>query len=227
MSTEFHASDAQSFAVRLREIIGDESIRSFAMRCGLSEATMRHLLGKGKPQLDNLLKIAEVSGVSVEWLAGVKGAQRIAREESRDDGFSDTYALVPLYAAEAAMGNGRVNHSEEVRGMVAFERTLLREEGLNPRHLAAIRARGHSMEPLIRDGALLVFDTSRTRPDGEGVYVVRIGDELLAKRLLPLPGGGVEVHSQAPGWPPRRVEAADLPALGIVGRVEIVSQRVK
>lgn len=34
------------FPARLKEAIGDESVRSFSRRCGLSEATLRDYLGE-------------------------------------------------------------------------------------------------------------------------------------------------------------------------------------
>lgn len=63
----------KGFPGRLREMIGDESIRSFSRRCGISETTMRgYLEGKNIPTLEKVILIVEAGGAidaSVEWLS--------------------------------------------------------------------------------------------------------------------------------------------------------------
>jgi len=58
------------FKQRLKDIIGQESVRSFGRRCGLAEKTLRnYMAGKQYPTLDRLALIAETSGKSISWLA--------------------------------------------------------------------------------------------------------------------------------------------------------------
>jgi transcriptional regulator with XRE-family HTH domain len=61
---------SDKFKGRLKEAMGGESNRSFAVKCDISEMTLRrYLLGDTYPPLDTLEKIAEVSGRSLAWLA--------------------------------------------------------------------------------------------------------------------------------------------------------------
>ncbi|HXE96783.1 MAG TPA: helix-turn-helix transcriptional regulator [Dongiaceae bacterium] len=63
-----------SFADRLKEVIGGQSVRSFAAACGLSDGGMRqYLAGKSEPGLDALIKIAFVGNVNINWLASGEG----------------------------------------------------------------------------------------------------------------------------------------------------------
>lgn len=63
-----------SFADRLRETIGGQSVRSFAAACNLSDGVIRqYLAGKSEPGLEALLKIAYVGNVNIEWLASGNG----------------------------------------------------------------------------------------------------------------------------------------------------------
>ncbi|EOG2833199.1 helix-turn-helix domain-containing protein [Salmonella enterica] len=63
------ADTINSFSKRLREGIGNESVRSFAKRCGLSDTAIRaYLSGKSLPTIDNLATIASITGRSVSWL---------------------------------------------------------------------------------------------------------------------------------------------------------------
>ena len=64
-----HASEFD-FVSRLKKLIGNESVRSFGRKTGISETQLRkYLSGKSKPGLDNLVSISKVTGVSIEWLA--------------------------------------------------------------------------------------------------------------------------------------------------------------
>ncbi|MFV0447876.1 MAG: helix-turn-helix domain-containing protein [Vibrio sp.] len=58
------------FSERLEYIIGNDSVRSFSRKCGLSEKTLRnYIAAKQYPTLDRLALIAEASGKSISWLA--------------------------------------------------------------------------------------------------------------------------------------------------------------
>jgi transcriptional regulator with XRE-family HTH domain len=64
----------KSFKVRLAELVGKDSSRTFERRCGVNEASIRNYLkGTSEPTLGNLIKIATACGVSVGWLAAGEG----------------------------------------------------------------------------------------------------------------------------------------------------------
>lgn len=55
--------------MRLREVVGDESQRSFAGRCEFSDRLLgSYLHGEKLPGVGNLRAIAEAGGVTVDWL---------------------------------------------------------------------------------------------------------------------------------------------------------------
>lgn len=57
------------FKERLTKVIGDRSVLSFAKECGMSDSLVRKYLAGTLPGLDKLVVMAEVAGVSVQWLA--------------------------------------------------------------------------------------------------------------------------------------------------------------
>lgn len=60
----------QPFKDRLREVIGDRTLVSFAKACGFSDSLLgSYLRGEKLPGFDNLISIAEVGGASIDWLA--------------------------------------------------------------------------------------------------------------------------------------------------------------
>lgn len=59
------------FARRLKELIGDESINSVAQKIGIPQATLsRYLLCQREIGLENLCKIADYFGESLDFLTG-------------------------------------------------------------------------------------------------------------------------------------------------------------
>lgn len=58
------------FGSRLQTLIGEQSYRAFADKCGMSEKVIRNYVkGVTYPSLDRLASIAKACDVSIEWLA--------------------------------------------------------------------------------------------------------------------------------------------------------------
>lgn len=58
-----------SFAARLKDLIGEESVSGFARRVGLNEALIRKYLNGSEPSLAKANQIAERANCSLEYLA--------------------------------------------------------------------------------------------------------------------------------------------------------------
>lgn len=56
-------------SARLAILIGDESVSSFALKCGISESLVRKYLQGSIPGADKLVQVARGAGASLEWLA--------------------------------------------------------------------------------------------------------------------------------------------------------------
>ena len=56
------------------------------------------------------------------------------------------------------------------------------------------------MEPTLRADDLVLIDRSTHRPDREGIYVMRLGEMLLVKRLQAIPGDKVRIISDNPAF---------------------------
>lgn len=59
----------QHFKTRLREVIGDKKLVWFAKECGFSDSLLgAYLRGEKLPGFENLVAIARVGSVSLDWL---------------------------------------------------------------------------------------------------------------------------------------------------------------
>ncbi len=140
-------------------------------------------------------------------------------------GMDDEFALVPVYDVTVSAGHGATVDQEQIETQIAFRKDWLAQEGLQAGGLAAVRAVGDSMEPTIRPGALLLIDTTQRQIGIDDVYVLRLDDHLLAKRLQRLIDGSVRVSSDNKAYIDQTVRKEDVSRLDIIGKVIWVGQR--
>lgn len=151
------------------------------------------------------------------------GAERAAVE-------SPDFALVPRYDVEASAGAGRAVDREREAQRIAFRRDWLAERGLEAGRLAAIAAKGDSMEPSIPAGALLLLDLRAAEAGAalaDGVYVIWFDHHLAVKRLQRLPDGSWLVISDNPLYKEWAIPPAQAAGLRVVGRVVWVGHELR
>ncbi len=137
------------------------------------------------------------------------------------------YVYLPLYDVRASMGVGAFNDTEYVVGERAFNQAWLQSENLKKESLALIQAEGDSMEPTLSDGDTLLIDHSITKVKSEAIYVLRIGETLVAKRLQMLFDGSVSVQCDNPRYQDYTISASEVEtSLTVVGRVVWVGRRL-
>lgn len=194
-------------------------------KSGLSDAVIRKwLAGQSDPSRANLVKLADSAGVLVEWLAAGRGPMR--HNEVPDDVApeEEDFAYAPFYDVEASCGHGAWNSHENIISMLAFRRDWLKAEGLDAKHLAAIRARGDSMEPTIQSGDTLLIDLRVTTPRADGIYIIEQEGGLSAKRIQRAPDGTLYIGSDNPAYR-EFIVRPDTP-LNIIGRLAWFGRRV-
>lgn len=129
---------------------------------------------------------------------------------------------VPRLAISASAGKGIIAGVEAPFDNFRFSKKWLREQGLEGGQLSAISVEGDSMEPLLRAGDEVLVDL-RKQPFRDGIYVVRLDDNLLVKRVAAQGGGRLSLLSQNPAYPPLNV---GVDTVEIIGRVVWKSGRL-
>jgi len=226
--------------------IGDR-IRDLRKAAGLSRERFAEVLvekpskiqdvetGRQRVNDDFVAKLVAAFPVDLNWLFGrspqrgdVKSVGGIAVAPPRIDiplaghfrADGEEFSMIRRYDVMASAGPGRVAESEDVVGQIAFSRRWLLQRGLSADLCGLICADGDSMHPLIPDGALLLVDF---RPETvvRGVYVVRLHDDVLVKRLTAAEGGPsrIVMSSANPNYPDRIIYGSELDDLHIIGRV--------
>lgn len=189
----------ETFPARLRRAIGDEPVRAFAARAGISEGALRNLMMGGMPRMDNLMRIARAAGVSCAWLIGEAPPQM-----QQPDG-----ELVVMHPRGEG---GRP---------LAFHRQWLHQafDG-EPPELFLLAAHDDAMEPTLRAGAYVLADCRLNgKPSRDGLYVIRMGEIWCVRRIQRV-SGAIRLISDNRAYAPLEFEEERLPDdITIAGRV--------
>ncbi len=236
------AFDLEDFAKRMKQLVGRETYSSFGRRVGVSDAVVRkYCLGETMPSIGLVSQICGHEPRLFLWLCLGLGEQPeqatehpevpiYARAAQGDDvtGLAESsaayhqmqdYTLVDCYQVFASAGFGATVSDELKTEPMAFRTDWLKKEGLAPERLAVIRAKGDSMEPTISNNDIILVNLCNGDALRDGLYVLRIGDSLLVKRLQFDVLGGIKVISDNPGYETQVVTKDQRADVHIVGRV--------
>lgn len=185
------------------------SLAALSRMLGRNTTYLQQYISKGSPRKleeDDRRKLARFFGVAETELGA---SQEISYATTRD------WVDVPRLPVEASAGPGVVAASGQPFDAFRFSHRWLREQGLEPGKLSAVRVVGDSMEPLLREGDDLLVDMAE-RPFRDGIYVLRLDDNLLVKRVTSQGGGRFSLLSQNLSYPPLSVMAEQMDLLGRV-----------
>jgi phage repressor protein C with HTH and peptisase S24 domain len=186
---------------------------------GRNAAYIQQYIKRGSPRRlaeEDRRQLAAYFGIDEALLGG-----RSSREPAAE------LVSVPRLAVGASAGAGALDADERQLGRIGFDPAWLRRLGVRDReNLSLIRVQGDSMVPTLSDGDEILVDrgdaAARLR---DGIYVLRIEDALVVKRLAASPAGGrVSIRSDNeayPGWPDCPLDSIDL-----VGRVVWVGRKL-
>lgn len=190
------------------------SPRAASLRAGGSADLIRGLLRDKQRGFrgENLTKLAEVLGVSVNWLQTGEH-EHIPSEDilPADSGSGDfdrmaasmvrkykgkSIDAVPEIDARAGAGNGSVGEEvvAQLRGEAyighkvtaewAFPSSFLRHElRTQPGAIIVLEVVGDSMSPTLESGDRVIIDTNYLRVTPDGIYVIDEGNGPMVKRL--------------------------------------------
>ncbi len=219
----FDLSNDLAAQSRLKEVL--ERIGSLAKAgeiAGVSdEQIARWRDGKAKASFAGMAALTYAAGLSLDWLVTGVGESSYPRPPMVAAGETEIpgFTLVPRLDVGASAGNGMVPYGEETLDFLAFQESWLRARRINPSAARVVTARGDSMEETIRDGDVLLVDTSIDRFRDNAIYVVVYGDMVLVKRVHGRANGSLQLISDNPRYPSEEVSAGEVDLINIAGRV--------
>ena len=184
------------------------SKKDFAESLGLS-LSMNYQIASGRLKLPRELleRLSLKYCINLHWFLTGKG----------QSGLDLDTAEIELYEQEAAAGRGREveNYPEKSYFNIPF--SLIRPH--RPENLKAVYVSGDSMTgEHIDDGDIVIFNTKQK--EGNGIYVVSVGNSLLVKRVdFDQSNEAVVLISSNPAYTPRRYSGYEMEDIKVAGRV--------
>jgi phage repressor protein C with HTH and peptisase S24 domain len=135
---------------------------------------------------------------------------------------------IPFYEVSASAGNGTLVENEELAHNISFRAEWLRKDlGVNPNDVFVMLTKGDSMDPTIKEDALIMVDKN-TQKHINGIYVLRFNGELLVKRLQFTMSNTIKVISDNKAYDTEEINPEQLTGtdLEIIGRVVWSGQRM-
>lgn len=225
-------SERSAFVARLREIVRHwPSADRLARAVGVSPSAFRKWLkGEAEPSRERLVALANAANVPIAWLAKGEGpTPQFGQRESRRGGGAPAppaagvepaqFLILPKRVEAAAAGADSPPPLPTAE-YIAFRHDWIRAAfRIAPEDLGMELAVGDSMHPTIRDGDLLLVDTTERSVGSFGIYVLELGGERLVKRVQRKVDGSLVLISDNPVYEPDTVPAELAQDLVVVGRV--------
>lgn len=225
----FAEEAAAGFADRLKFAMGHENVRSFAIRSGIPYSTlMKYVNGRSLPGADIALRLSLALDVTLDWLLSKRGPMRPGDIETSSASAAkagtavppEDFRLIPRLPIQASAGGGALVQEEEPSESLAFRAEWLRRRGINAAAAHVLTAKGDSMEPTLRDGDILLVDTSIDSVVDNAIYVVVYAGRTLVKRVQLRRDGSVVLRSDNTAvFDEEAVPANEVPELIVAGRV--------
>ncbi|MEP3226363.1 MAG: S24 family peptidase [Parasphingorhabdus sp.] len=215
--------DPRTNLERLIRDNGDD-FSSVSRMLGKNPAYIQQFIKRGTPRkLDeqDRRKLAEFYGVEERFL----GPSLPAFESSRGPIADTDMVRIKRLQLGASAGPGTWAEDSSEQENMAFGNQWLKKLGRDPAQLSLISVDGDSMDPTLCDGDDIMVDHSAAaRPLLDGIYVLRMDDVLLVKRLALKPSGKLSIRSdniRYPDW-----HDIDLQDVNIIGRVIWTGRRL-
>jgi len=183
-----------SLASRIKELRVNLGLTQSELAGKLNLSTnsiFKYEKGLSVPSPANLFKIASLGETTTDWLISGKSSMHSMQKTD-----SDEFCYIPLYDISASTGHGLLNSTEGITEHLVFRKEYItRELHSNQADLAVIIAYGDSMIPAIHTGDILLCDRKKIKNLREGIYIIRIDDDLFVKNLQRLPGRQFKIYS--------------------------------
>ena len=146
--------------------------------CGVSKPTVQRWdkdgQGGEKTAFSDMLRYLEALGISISSII---------------EGIPDSeFDYVRKVKAQLGAGASLVTSGED-DGRYAFRKHFLRSVlNVPTKNLVLFDVVGDSMEPVLRQGDTVLVDTSCTKPHDGEIFAIRVGKELMVKRVSFEPG---------------------------------------
>lgn len=185
-----------NFGEKLKALMKAKKINSIelAKMLKLTQLAISHWLNnKKKPNLEKAQELAQIFGVSVDYLLNNSSVMT----NSAPFHNIDVFEMVAGFGTE-----GYLDSDFRVEAQIALPSEFL--GSISPKYAKIIRCLGDSMEPEFSDGDYMMIEmlANRNYIKRAGIYLVRLDNIIYIKRAQFLPNNDIKLISINPNYPP-------------------------
>ena len=219
----------QEFSERMMKIAKlkfNDNLSLFARAVGVVQPSLaRWVKGEADPTRTNLVKIAEASGVSLDWLAlgvgNMDGVEPQAKKSevnliaSNDETFS---VIKDCREVRISAGGGGFNDEYKPYQTTKVEKAWLDSRRLKAEDCAMFLVSGDSMYPTLKDGEEIIVDRSKKELKDGKIFVLNNEGAMLVKKVQ-ITYNGITLISQNTEYAPIELNAEQANNLIVIGQV--------
>ena len=219
----------QEFSERMMKIAKlkfNDNLSLFARAVGVVQPSLaRWVKGEADPTRTNLVKIAEASGVSLDWLAlgvgNMDGVEPQAKKSevnliaSNDETFS---VIEDCREVRISAGGGGFNDEYKPYQTTKVEKAWLDLRRLKAEDCAMFLVSGDSMYPTLKDGEEIIVDRSKKELKDGKIFVLNNEGAMLVKKVQ-ITYNGITLISQNTEYAPIELNAEQANNLIVIGQV--------
>lgn len=189
---------------RAKLAFGVDSDAALSRALGVSTSVIVGYHKRDTVPLEQCIKIAQKTGVDLNWLIMGKGTAPDGTVTTN----ADDYLKIPVYDIDAAAGHGCHNEFEVIIDEIWLSPEWVHSQGLYAKNLYCVRVRGDSMATTLMPGDKVLINTAKVQ--GDGVFLLRIGGALRLKRLQWMVDGRIRLISDNPAYEPESINPSDM-----------------
>lgn len=221
--------ETESRFLRLKQAVKNAGgLAQVAVAANVGTTTLSGYMNGREWKIGIAEQIAQACHVDLQWL--LFGEQRSSCGEKPPEPRRGHVELthIPGYDIELSAGHGIAPPYAEESVSFQISTSVLPDHLKTRVHsLVGFTVRGDSMEPVILSGDNVVIDLMDRDIFTGGVYALRVGDQLLVKRLALRANGNLSIMSDNPRYPTDEISAQEVrqmvldggSPIGIIGRV--------
>ncbi len=193
-------------------------------------AGLSRLLGRNSAYIQQFIKRGvprRLADEDVRKLARYFGVRPVELGSGDDEEAEPGLIRIQRLSVGASAGHGALNDQESEIGHIAFDSGWLKRlGGSSSARLRFIRVDGDSMSPTLSDGDdILVDEGDAAERVRDGIYVLRVEDSLMVKRLALSPASrSLTIKSDNPAYP--AWVGCEIDSVVVIGRVIWAGRRV-
>ncbi|MCU9998853.1 helix-turn-helix transcriptional regulator [[Pasteurella] aerogenes] len=192
----------------------------FARDVGVAITSLnRWLTGEADPSRSNLIKIAEATGVSLEWLALGKETSPVrTHEDDNEPNYNGYEDIDDFRHISVSAGFGAFNDDNNSNEKVKIESSWLESRRLKAKDCAMFSVDGDSMYPTLKDGEEIVIDRSKKELREGKIFVLNHMGTMWVKRVR-VNYDSIELISDNNFYNPITITQDEAEQLNVIGQV--------